>query len=146
MIVFSPLLWWIMWREDFDGMRTESQIKRRSKLTVDIFYEQFYAGSDIPKSTIVRLLEITAEQFGVDRGQIRPDDNFLRSTLGDTMFYVIEISEEFGIPDRISDGDQNDGTFDNIARWVTPRRALYRMAARINTTTGSSPIKPGQST
>ena len=108
-----------MWREDFDGMKTESQMKRRPKLSIDEFYDQFYADSDICKSTITRLLDITAEQFGVHRGQIRPDDNFLQTTLGDTIYYVIEISEEFGTPKRISDGDMIDGTFDNLARWVT---------------------------
>lgn len=118
MIFFGPFLWWLMWREDFDGIRTESQMKRRPKMTLDEFYNQFYADSDISKSTISRLLDITAEQFGIDRGQIRPADNFLQTNLGDTIYYVIEISEEFGIIDRVSDDDV-DGTFDNVARWVT---------------------------
>lgn len=121
MIVWGPILWWLMWREDFDGMKTESQMKRRPKLTLDEFHNQFYADSDICKSTISRLLDITAEQFGIHRGQIRPDDNFLQTTLGGSIFYVIEISEEFGIPDRISEGGEMDGTFDNIARWVSHR-------------------------
>lgn len=107
-----------MWREDFDGMRTESQMKRRPKLTLDDFYSEFYADSDISKSTISRLLDITAEQFGIHPGQIRPHDNFLQTSLGDTIYYVLEISEEFEIPNRISNDDENDGTFDNIARWV----------------------------
>ena len=118
MIFFGPLLWSIMWREDFDGMKTESQMRRRNELTVDEFYDQFYADSDLSKSTISRLLNITAEQFGIKRGQIRPEDNFLQTALGDTIYYVVEISEEFRIPDRITDGDKIDGTFDNIARWV----------------------------
>ena len=119
MIFFGPLLWWIMWREDFDGMKTEWRMKRRPKLSIGEFYDQFYADSGICKSTIARLLDITAEQFGIHRGQIRPDDNFLQTTLGDTIFYVIEISEEFGTPNRISDSDKINGTFDNAARWVT---------------------------
>lgn len=121
MVCFGLLLWWIMWREDFDGMRTQSHMERRPKLTADEFYNQFYANSDISQSTINRLLEITAEQFGVHRGQIRPDDNFLQTTLGDTIYYVTEISEEFGIPDQIVDNGEIDGTFDEIARWVTRR-------------------------
>ena len=34
-IVFLPFVWWAMWREDFDGMRTEAEMKRRPKLTFD---------------------------------------------------------------------------------------------------------------
>ena len=108
-----------MWHNDFDGMKSESRMKRRPKLTLDEFYDQFYADSEISKSTISRLLDITADQFGIHRGQIRPNDNFLQTSLGDTIYYVVEISEEFQIPDRISDADDADGTFDSVAQWVS---------------------------
>ncbi len=117
-IFIGPLLLWLMWREDFDGMKTESRMKRRPKLTLDEFYAQFYSESEISKSTIARLLDITADQFGIHQGQIRPDDNFHQTNLGATIYYVMDIAEEFEIPDRISDGDKFDGTFDNIARHI----------------------------
>ena len=61
----------------------------------------------------------TADQFGVAAGQIRPDDNFLQTNLADAIYYVIEISEEFGLSTkRLDELEQTDGTFDNIVRYV----------------------------
>ena len=33
-IVFLPFVWWAMWREDFDGMRTEAEMKRRTEHSI----------------------------------------------------------------------------------------------------------------
>jgi len=119
LIIFGPFVWWAMWREDFDGMRTESEMKRRPKLSLDEFYDQFYATSNVPRSVVSRILNITGEQFGIATGQIRPDDNFLQTDLADTMYYVVEIAEEFELSrSRQHELEQTDGTFDNIVRYV----------------------------
>ena len=118
-IVFLPFVWWAMWREDFDGMRTEAEMKRRTSLSFDEFYDQYYADSGISRSIVLRILDVTADQFGVAAGQIRPDDNFLQTNLADAIYYVIEISEEFGLSTkRLDELEQTDGTFDNIVRYV----------------------------
>ena len=118
-ILFMPFVWWAMWREDFDGIRTESKMKRRPNLSFDEFYDQYYASSEISRTIVSRMLSLTAEQFGVVAGQVRPEDNFLQANLADTMYYVIEISEEFGLSlTRQHELEQTDGTFDNIVRCV----------------------------
>ena len=118
-IIAGPFIWWAMWREDFDGMRTESEMKRRPKMSLDEFYDQYYANSEIPRTIVSRILNLTAEQFGIAAGQIRPDDNFLQTNLADTMYYVVEISEEFGLSrTRQHELEQTDGTFENIVRHV----------------------------
>jgi hypothetical protein len=117
--LFAPLVWWAMWREDFDGMRTEAQIKKHAKLSLDDFYAQFYSDSGISPTLIRRILNISAEQFGISMGCIRPTDNFLQTNLADTMYYVVEISEEFDLPRSWQDALADlDGTFDNIVRHV----------------------------
>ena len=98
MIVVSALVWWALWRDDFDGMRTEYSIKKRERLDFEEFYAQFYAKSGLPKATVSRILDITAEQFGLPAGCIRPSDNLLQTDLADTIYYVVEIAEEFGFP------------------------------------------------
>ena len=118
-IIFGPFIWWAMWREDFDGMRTEARIKKRPQLSFDDFFQQFYVDSDIPPTVISRILNITSEQFGIARGCIRPNDNLLQANLADTMYYVVEIAEEFDLSrSRQHELEQTDGTFDNIVRYV----------------------------
>ena len=81
--------------------------------------KQFYANSEIAPSVVSRILNITAEQFGVDKGSIRPGDNFLQTNLADTIYYVVEIAEEFELSrSRCDELEQLDGTFDNIVRFV----------------------------
>ena len=119
MIVVTPLIWWLLWRGDFDGMRTEHEIKKRPKLKFDEFFARYYANSGISESTVESILAITAEQFGIPIGCVRPDDNFLQTDLADTMYYIVEIAEEFEFSrTRQEELASLDGTFDNIVRFV----------------------------
>ncbi len=119
MINATPVIWWQLWRDNFDGMRTEYEIKKRPKLEFDEFYARFYSESGILQSTVASMLAITSEQFGIPTGCIRPDDNFLQTDLADTMWYIVEISEEFGIPKARQDElEVLDGTFDNIVHYI----------------------------
>jgi hypothetical protein len=118
-VLFALLIWWAMGREDSDGMRTEAHIKRRPKLSFEDFYAQYYADSEISPKLIRRILDITSEQFGIPAGCIRPTDNLLKTNLADTMYYIVEIAEEFELPKSRQDTlSELDGTFDNIVRHV----------------------------
>ncbi len=100
-------------------MRTNAQIRKRPQLSFDDFYGRFYSDSQIPPTVIRRILNITAEQFGMPAGCIRPTDNLLETNLADTMYYVVEIAEEFNLPRSRQDALTDlDGTFDNIVRHV----------------------------
>jgi acyl carrier protein len=125
-ILLGLFVYRAMWREDFDGMRTEAQITNRKLLTVDDFYQQYYADSGIPLTVVSRILDITAEQFGIPQGYIRPEDNFLQTDLGDTIFYVVELSEEFGLSKARQDTcAEIDGTFDNTVRYIARQLEIY---------------------
>ena len=53
------------------------QARQRPRLDDDAFYEQFYAGTGIPKDIPVRLRIVFANMVGVAPRTIRPEDNCL---------------------------------------------------------------------
>jgi hypothetical protein len=113
------LVWRAMWREDFDGTHTEARIKRRPELSIDDFYAQYYAHSEISPLLVKKLLEILAVQFGIPAGCIRPTDNLLQSNLADTLTNVVEIVEEFELSSsNLHPPPEQEGTFDNIVRYL----------------------------
>jgi hypothetical protein len=123
LVVASPVIWWLMWREDFDGMQSEWRFNRerrtRQYLSPQQFYDQFYKSSGIKKGVVFRLLALHAEIWEVEPGLIRPHDNYPRIyDGGDDGEFVDRVQSDFGV--TISDEDLAtiEGTFDSIARYV----------------------------
>ncbi|MGI8977701.1 MAG: hypothetical protein ACR2FY_00600 [Pirellulaceae bacterium] len=120
-VILGPLIFWLMWREDFDGMQSEWRYyracKSRQPLSLDDFYAEFFASSGIEKSTIGGLKEIVAELYGVQGPLIRPEDNYPR--IFDADDELIEAIEgRFGIAMKNDDLSRIDGSFNSIARYV----------------------------
>ena len=121
-----PLIWWLMWREDFDGTQSEWRYRRECKnrdyLSPIQFYEQFYESTDIQQDTVLRLLSLHADFWQVDSRLIRPHDDYCRifGNAFDAEF-IDKIESEFGICIPDNDLTKLDGTFDSIARYVDMR-------------------------
>lgn len=122
--ILGALVFWIMWREDFDGMRSEWRYyrdrKSRKPLSLDDFYERYYTSSNIEKGTIEQLAEVCAELYRVKTELIRPDDNYPR-IFGCDEELIDAIESRFGIAMKDDDLSQIDGTFDSIARYLQSR-------------------------
>ena len=124
MVTLGPLIFWLMWREDFDGMQSEWRFHRdcktRQPLSLDDFYVQFYASSGIEKGTIGSLIEECTKLYGVKRELIRPEDNYPRIYGADEEL-IEAIEARFGIDIKNDDLSQINGTFDSIARFIQDR-------------------------
>ena len=122
--IISPLIFWLMWREDFDGMQSEWRYyracKSRQPLSPDEFYEEFYLSSGIEKCTVAGLSEVCVEVYGVKAELIRPEDNYPRAYDGDDEL-IEAIEARFGIDVKSDDLSAIDGTFDSLARYVQSR-------------------------
>src|SRR6476661_2391006 len=80
--VATPIIWWLMWREDFDGRQSEWRFNRERKnrehLSPPQFYDCYYQTSGIDRNVVNRLLSICAKQFAVEATLIRPGDDYFR--------------------------------------------------------------------
>lgn len=126
-VSLSPIIYWLMWREDFEGMRSEWQFnrecKRRDRLTSGEFFDHFYGASGVPKDVIARLLELHARIWGVDSELIRPQDNYPQITghFVDAESTFLAFAMEFGIEIPGTDVSRISGTFDSFARYLSER-------------------------
>jgi len=126
LVIASPIIWWLMWREDFDGMQSEWRYNRERKtrdfLSPTQFYERYYKSSGVQKETIVRLLALHAEFLEVEPELIRPHDNYPRISSGaDDGEFIARIESEFGIQIPLDDLAMIDGSFDSIAKYLDHR-------------------------
>lgn len=122
-IVSAPVIYWLMWCEDFDGIastgRYRRALKSRKPLSPKEFYQEFYSEAGIDRGLVERFLNLTAEFWTVDRSMIRPEDNFCAMNGHDFDDEFIEkLKAEFAV--ELSDQDRSgvDGSFDSIVRWV----------------------------
>jgi acyl carrier protein len=123
--VALPLIWWLMWREDFDGIQSEwrynRERKKRERLSLRQFYERFYETSGVDSDIISRLLSLHAEHFQIDPEILRPTDDYFRIAGGDEAVFLAELKSEFGITIPDDDLKDIDGSFDSIARHLDRR-------------------------
>jgi hypothetical protein len=122
--IASPLIGWLMWRADFDGMRSEwlwrRERKKRTPLSVQQFYEQFYRTSGVSEQIVARLLALQANYWKIDAALIRPEDDYPR-TFGDDGEFVKQIESEFDLTIADCDLEKVDGSFDSIAKYIDSR-------------------------
>ena len=122
--IASPLIGCLMWREDFDGMRSEwrwrRERKKRKRLSVQQFCQQFYLTSGVSEQIIARLLALQANYWKIDAALIRPEDDYPR-VFGDDGAFVKRIELEFDITIADRDLEKVDGSFDSIARYIASR-------------------------
>jgi hypothetical protein len=130
--IASPIIWWLMWREGFEGMQSEWRYNRERKtrrfLSPRQFYDQFYKSSGVKKETLYRLLALHAEVWKVEAELIRPHDNYPRifDGLEDVGEFVRRIQSEFGFTIPEEDYPTIDGSFDSLARYVDARLSKLR--------------------
>ncbi len=122
----AALVWYAMWREDFDGMRSSwrfhRELKKRQPLTFDEFYRRFYQASEIDEQIVRRMLELHLEVFDVKPTLMRPEDNLSRIFEFPFDVELIErIEEEFGFTFGSDDLATLDGSFDSLTRYVDAR-------------------------
>jgi len=96
------------------------QERQRPRLDDDAFYEQFYAGTGIPKDIPVRLRIVFENMVGVDRRIIRPEDNFfLIEPELDSVELIWGLEREFKMKvDTETAFKEMDGSFDSAVRYL----------------------------
>lgn len=123
-LAIASLIWWLMWREDFDGTQSEwlwrRELKKRKPLSVQQFYQQFYRTSGVSEQIVARLLALQANYWKIDAALIRPEDDYPR-VFGDDGAFVKRIEVEFDITIADHDLEKVDGSFDSIARYIDSR-------------------------
>jgi hypothetical protein len=127
-LIALPIIWWLMWREDFDGMQSEwrhkQDLKTREALTPDQFYERFYASAGVKRDIVHRALKLHACFWEVDAELIRPQDDYLRINGGDGSEWIEEIEVAFGLTIPDSDLEMILGSFDSVVRYVDARTKM----------------------
>lgn len=123
-LAIASLIWWLMWREDFDGTQSEwlwrREPKKRKPLSVQQFYQQFYRTSGVSEQIVTRLLALQGNYWKIDAALIRPEDDYPR-VFGDDGAFVKRIEVEFDITIADHDLEKVDGSFDSIARYIDSR-------------------------
>ena len=124
--VVGPIIYWLMWREDFDGIQSEwrykRELKQRDRLSLDEFYEQFYKSSGVDRELVVRMVQVFADAYLVDAQYIRPHDNYSGITAG-TMDedFIAKVRSELHIALDSEDAPVLDGSVDSIIRYLDSR-------------------------
>lgn len=133
----GPLIWWLMWREDTDGMRSEVlyayHLAKRDAVDAHSFYLRYYADSDIEEELVRRFRRFQANFWGVKEDFIRPWDDYIHSVGGGSAnAFVLALEKEFGF--RYSDTDplfktlflpgatpHSSWSFDTLLRYVAKK-------------------------
>lgn len=109
----------------------EAELRRRPQLDDDDFYEQYYAGSGVPRSNPLRYRRLLRSILGIDLAALQPQDNIAAIFEGlDFADVLYRINREFrvSIPlevvrfDPCDPADATpsiDGTFDSVVRYLT---------------------------
>jgi hypothetical protein len=122
-------IWWVMWREDFDGMRRQAAFERelesRPPLSVEQFYEKFYADSGLPSALVEHFLLFESEWFGVSAAKIRPQDNLFDVCECDSNDFVKEMEREFSMTMDDADKGKLSATFDSLLRYIARRTVRH---------------------
>jgi hypothetical protein len=120
----APVIIWLMWREDFDGIASDwhyrRSLKSREPLSAALLYERFYQIGGTDRDIVYRLLTLHAKFWAVDGALIRPEDNYCRIG-GCEDEFVGEIEREFGVKVADEDWATIDGTFDSFVRYLRDR-------------------------
>jgi hypothetical protein len=102
------LVAWVMWREDFDGMRSAWEYHRRcrtrERLDGATFFARYYAGSGLPRELVVDFRDFHASYWGEDPARLRPEDDLLRVNSGvDCTDWVQAMDRRYGLalPERL---------------------------------------------
>jgi hypothetical protein len=118
LIVALPLIWWLMWREDFDGIQSEwrfkQDLKKRQRLSSSEFYENYYRTSGVDSELVSRLLRLFADQVSIDPGLIRPTDNYFRIYDSDATEFLEALRGGFGVSFSDRELEDIEGSFDSI--------------------------------
>jgi hypothetical protein len=124
-IAVSPIIWWLVWRDDFDRvqsqLRFEQERQTREPVFASQFYDHYYQGSDLDRDVVNRFLSLCADQWSIDAALIRPTDNYFRIYDADAAVFFDELKYRFGIEPRDGELENIDGSFDSLARYVDRR-------------------------
>ena len=120
------LIWYAMWREDFEGLRSASRYRRdlanREPMDEEAFFEHFYAGSRIDKELVYRFLRFQADFWSVPVELIRPHDDYnLIMGDGDADDFISALEREFSIHVSNDDCQELNGTFDSLVRFLASK-------------------------
>ncbi|MFO0876105.1 MAG: hypothetical protein U0840_01930 [Gemmataceae bacterium] len=101
-VALGTLVGWVMWREDFDGMRSSWEYHRRcrSREALDgaTFFARYYAESGLPREVVVDFRDFHATYWGEDPARLRPEDDLLRVNSGaDCTDWVQTMGQRYGL-------------------------------------------------
>jgi hypothetical protein len=108
------------------------KFRQRPRLDDDVFFEQFYSQTDVPRDVVVRLRLACHESLGIDPAVLRPEDNLAviedDVDFGDVLYRVgrkfkmkIPPGTALGAPFQYEGKPctgEIDGTFDSLARYL----------------------------
>jgi hypothetical protein len=140
--VLVPVLYYLAWREDFEGIRSRwhyaNDLPFREPLSPAAFYERYYLCSGIPEDFVVRFLRFQSDYWKVDPARVLPEDDYLAMNSGLDFFadYVAAIRREFGVELREEDADdapqteegsQSPGAFDLLLRLIARKAGVWKV-------------------
>ena len=113
----------LVFSQDLPYWRHVRELRRRSPLEAVELQEQHLP--DVPLHVIESLLAIVEDQFGEDPRLVRPNDNhcLINDDL-DPSGYVDAIEKAFGVSFTDAELEAMNGTFGEIARYVTKHRKM----------------------
>jgi len=107
------------------------KFRQRPRLDDEVFFEQFYSQTDVPKDVVVRLRLACRESLGIDPAVLRPEDNLAviedDVDFGDVLYRVGRKFKMKIPPEALAAPFQHkgkpctgeiDGTFDSLARYL----------------------------
>jgi len=124
-ILLWPICHWLMWREDFDGCRSNWEyfeaLKTREPMSGPEFYRRYYKDSGIPEGLVVCFLDFHATFWDKDPELTRPEDDLFRVYGGFDMAppWMKAVEKEFAIKITPKDIESlKNGSFDELVKLV----------------------------
>jgi|GEM_PF-5553243 len=121
-LIILPAVYWLMWREDFSGIRSEwyyrQELKQRAPMSAEQFHRLYYAASGIPAELVERFRRFMGKCWGVEAARLLPEDDFVRMHGVDITDFVGDLEEEFRV--QIPEGELStlDTSFDGLLRRI----------------------------
>ncbi|TWT55543.1 hypothetical protein KOR42_26700 [Thalassoglobus neptunius] len=121
--IIGPIIHWLMWREDFDGIQSEFRhrqiLKTRLPIQPEQFFDRFYATSNLDRDFVIAFLKFYSHFWNADIQLVRPSDNHfaIDGHCSNDVFFA-NLHEQFHVSFSDEDISQIDGTFDSLIRSV----------------------------
>jgi hypothetical protein len=111
----------LMWRTDFEGIRSAAEYQKalpsREPLDAEDFYKRFYSDSGIDETLVRRLRSFQAQFWEIDAERVRPEDDYVRIAGGcDADRFIPAVERAFDVEVGCRCHLLKDFSFDSLVR------------------------------